>query len=71
MIGIRRFKEQIRMAKELKQKCECGHAKEVHAPKSGVEGYDGECCVQYYGKKDGKLKVCECMKFAIRGVSAP
>jgi len=38
------------MVKLLKQKCKCGHAKEVHAP-TGKKGEDceGECCVIYRG----------------------
>ena len=57
------------MVKELKQECECGHAKEVHAPISlqGIyndnkDEYDGECCVQYRGR-DGYIKCCSCMQF--------
>lgn len=55
------------MGKVLKQKCQCHHAKEVHAPtgKKG-EDYEGECCVIYRGP-DGNLKSCYCTQFTGSG----
>lgn len=50
------------MVKELKQKCKCGHAKEVHGGHNGRDDYDGPCCVQYPGE-DGFLKSCGCSAF--------
>ena len=46
------------MVKESKQKCECGHAKDVHMD----EKDNAECCVQYRGK-DGYIKCCSCTCF--------
>lgn len=45
-----------------KQKCKCGHGKDIHAPKKGVEGYDGECCVIYRGE-NRELKSCYCTEY--------
>lgn len=55
------------MVKLLKQKCKCGHAKEVHAP-TGKKGEDceGECCVIYRGP-DENLKSCYCTHFTESG----
>ncbi len=43
--------------------CECGHAEDVHLPKSEPTT---ECCVQYRGK-DGLIKCCKCTCFKPKG----
>ena len=47
------------MVKESKQKCECGHGKDVHLPESEPTT---ECCIQYRGT-EGSIKCCSCTCF--------
>lgn len=53
----------------VKQKCKCGHGRDVHAPNGKRGGdFDGECCVQYRGK-DGFIKCCKCYAYAVEDVA--